>query len=125
VPHEGPPHAFVIAESCSLRHFDHTADFPASQQPPRGFHAQRLDAACGCHSGAAGIGARERGLIPAFSASVSTLRSPVMFSMIQACSALSLNVRRLRREQGAELALAAGTFEKHQSLSSGRWRQQQ
>jgi len=37
VPHEGPPHAFVIAESCPLRHLD-TRDFLAFEQQPRGFH---------------------------------------------------------------------------------------
>jgi hypothetical protein len=36
VPHEGAPHALVVAEPGPLRHLDHSADFPALEQQPRG-----------------------------------------------------------------------------------------
>ena len=32
------PPPFVVAEPCPLRHLDHTADFLAFEQQPRGFH---------------------------------------------------------------------------------------
>jgi hypothetical protein len=36
VPHQGAPHALVVAEPGPLRHLDHGADFPALEQQPRG-----------------------------------------------------------------------------------------
>src|SRR3982751_6799929 len=53
VADESPPHAFVVAESCTPSHLDHAADFAAFEQQPRGFHPQRFDSAGGRHSSAA------------------------------------------------------------------------
>ena len=36
MPHESPPHAFVIAQSLPLRRLDHAAEFAAFEQQPRG-----------------------------------------------------------------------------------------
>jgi len=116
VPDESPPHAFVIAEPRPLRHLDHAADFPALEQQPRGFYPQRLYPVCRCHSGAAGIGARERSRAHScfFGKRCDLEIAGDIFDDpgVQRAEP-PLDIGRLRREHGRELALAAGTFQKH------------
>src|SRR5229473_8275527 len=120
MPHESPPHPFVIAEPRPLRYFDYAADFLAFEQQPRGLHPQRLDPACGRHSGAGGIGARKSSRAHSgffgerldFEIAGDILDNPGMQR-----AETPLHIRRLRCQYGRELALAAGAFEKHHQPS--------